>query len=130
MTHIEMYAQLEKLKIHDKPITPEVFQEITSLVIDQTQLDQILFDHVRPQMNQLIQALLALGMKSTQLAQFYKLSRATVSYHKSNPVKSEYVNPFIEEIQSGYRPTWTQTNFVHKKRRTKAEMNHYYGTQF
>lgn len=126
MNHINVYAQLIRLNILNRPTNTQVFKYLTSIEVTDEQFGQIFLDMYKPQQNQLIQELLALGIKAKTLAAYFKITPATVSYHKSSEIKSQYVNPIMEELDSGHRPTWTQVDTVRRKRRTQAQMQEVY----
>lgn len=125
MSHINWYAQLIKLQIENKPVTSKEFERITSLAITDVHLLYCISLDLKPQMNQLVQELLALGVSSKTLAEYFHVSKSVISYHKHNPIKSEYRNHYMEVDSLGFAPSVTQINSTrpirYKKKYRKGE---------
>lgn len=106
--HATIYARLFKVQ-QQHQTNPNLyhkladeFEQITGIEATHEQMESAMKSSRTPKMNQLVPALLDDGMTNKEIANLFKITAPTVSYHKSHPAKKRYTNQTFSRILDMY----------------------------
>lgn len=121
MNQLEMYTHLFAHKMILEKLNPSIneqefnrviskahFEISNGIPLDVNDVERLFSKELAPQMNQLIPKLLQYGFAPNYLADYFKVTRAAISFNKSHTSNKDYVNIILKDCLTTYQPEYKE----------------------